>query len=115
MKEVSQVTADDAARDRRASYEADPKIYLIRIYEQNPAGGEPSRLLAEAPLIVYDPDGAWRVFTESWGRLAEKMAGEVFEAFRLATGRGLHRDLGDGSIKSYVAVAMTGSPKEKGV
>ena len=85
-----------------------PKIYLLRIYEHDPAGGEPSRLLAEAPLIVYDPDGAWRVLTESWFRLSMKVAGEVFEALRLATVGGLP----DG-IRSYVAIAMTGRPPKK--
>jgi hypothetical protein len=55
----------------------EPQGYLLQIRD----GG---RVVAEAPLIVHDPEAAWRLFEEGFGMMAHMVVGSLYNTVRVA-------------------------------
>ena len=90
---------------------SDPTVYLLRIYDAAPQVGQPNRVVAEAQLVIHDPEAAWRIFEQSWGTVASTiMVGKILDAMRIATGR--WDPPGIPTPITYVALAMVGSPEK---
>ena len=72
---------------------ADDDIRLLRIYADG-------KLLAEAPLIIYDQEETWKVFLSTFALMSKEIVSELFESFRIACNDELKAALGkDSGIK----------------
>lgn len=45
---------------------------------------EDGRVIAEAPLYVYDAEAAWKLFSENFGMMAHIIAGGLYNTVRVA-------------------------------
>mgnify|MGYP001604828540 CR=1 FL=1 len=66
---------------------AEQQIYLLRIMEG-------SRVVAEAPLIIHDPENAWQLFLEVFGAVNPNIVGGMFNAMMLACNEEMRAKLG---------------------